>query len=73
MSSMSLIFKNDAPSLAMFDTLTKIIDTPVNGRTSLFRIEVSGWSTVKKDLSDLAVPLRVITSVVEKMSSYLLT
>jgi hypothetical protein len=39
---MSLIFKNDARSFAMHSLcgfLSKIIDTPVNGRPSFFRID----------------------------------
>jgi hypothetical protein len=39
---MSLIFKNDARSLSMRVTmwlLQEFVDTPINGRPSLFRID----------------------------------
>jgi hypothetical protein len=54
---MSLIFKNDARSLAMQVTMWlsfKIIDTPVNGLLSLFRID-----TVHRMETSLSVALLV--------------
>jgi hypothetical protein len=53
MSFMSLIFKNDAFSIAkraLCGTISKIIDTPVNGRPSLFRID--GVHQMETSLSD---------------------
>jgi hypothetical protein len=41
---MSLIFKNDARSLPRLVTLwQKFVDTPVNGRPSLFHIDSVQW------------------------------
>jgi hypothetical protein len=38
-NEMSLIFKNDARSLAMLALFQKFVDAPINGRPSLFRID----------------------------------